>query len=219
VHIVTVPIGSTDPDLLWSRYSSVLGIDPTAYDATVPRKNVSLGVVETELLRRVHAVRDGRFTDAQRHYWTRRILAGELLGQRRGEPILLPDEVRPWLEDRSQQIVAAIRERGYDVVGDLDELAWGDSPPTARGTESVTPAEIADAAAWTISRLQEQLVERQPASPPPPVGPDDGVPGILDLLEHIRAADTGEMPRAPILRKLSAADRLRKTITAALRRG
>jgi hypothetical protein len=218
VHIVTVPIGSTDPNLLWSRFANVLGLDPTAYDSQVPRKNVSLGVVETELLRRVHAVRDGRFTDAQRHYWTRRILAGELLGQRRGAPILLPDDVRPWLEDRSKQIVETIRQRGYHVVGDLDELAWGDPPDGARAVESVTPDEIADATAWTISRLQEQLVERQPANPPPPVGPDDGVPGILELLEHIRAADTGETPRAPILRKLSAVDRLRKTITAALRR-
>jgi hypothetical protein len=218
VHIVTVPIGSSDPGLLWTRFASVLGIDPDAYDSTVPRKNVSLGVVETELLRRVHAVRDGRFTDAQRHYWTRRILAGELLGQRRGAPILLPDDVRPWLEERSQQIVATIRERGYDVVGDLDELAWGDPPAGARAVGSVTPGEIAEATAWTISRLQEQLIERQPAHPPPPVGPEDGVPAILELLEHIRAADTGETPRAPILRKLSPVDRLRKTITSALRR-
>ena len=219
VHIVTVPIGSSDPDLLWARFSSVLGIDPAAYDARAPRRNVSLGVVETELLRRVHAVRDGRFTDAQRHYWTRRILAGELLAQRRSAPILLPDdEVRPWLEERSHQIVASVRERGYHVVGDLDELAWGDPPAGARAVESVTPEEIAEATRWAISRLQEQLVERQPTNPPPPVGPDDGVPGILELLEHIRAADTGETPRAPILRKLSAVDRLRKTITAALRR-
>jgi len=196
----------------------VLGIDPAVYDSQVPRKNVSLGVVETELLRRVHAVRDGRFTDSQRHYWTRRILAGELLGQRRGAAIRLPDDVRPWLEDRSKQIVETIRERGYHVVGDLDELAWGEPPDGARAVESVTREEIAEATAWTISRLQEQLVERQPANPPPPVGPDDGIPGILELLEHIRAADTGETPRAPILRKLSAVDRLRRTITAAIRR-
>ena len=82
----------------------------------------------------------------------------------------------------------------------------------------MTPEEIADATAWTIARLQEELVQRQPAHAPPPVGPDDGVPGILELLEHIRAADTGETPRAPLLRKLSPVDRLRKTITSALRR-
>ena len=218
VHVVTVPSGESDPALLWTRFSTVLGIEPTAYDSQVPRKNASLGVVETELLRRVHAVRDGRFTDAQRHQWTRRFLASDLLAQRRGAAILLPDDVRPWLEERSHEIIATVRERGYDVVGDLDELEWTDPPPGARPVESVTADEIADAAAWTISRLQEELVQREPLNPPPPVGPDDGVPGILELLEHIRAADTGETPRAPILRKLSAADRLRKTITSALRR-
>jgi hypothetical protein len=218
VHVVTVPVGSDDPGLLWSRYASVLGLDPSAYDSEVPRKNVSLGVVETELLRRVHAVRDGRFTDSQRHYWTRRILAGDLLGQRRGAPIELPGDVRPWLDERTHQIVTAIRERGYDVTGDLDELGWGEPPANARSVGSVTPEEINEATAWTIARLQEELVQRQPTNPPPAVGPTDGAAGILELLEHIRATDTGETPRAPILRKVSAVHRLRKTITAALRR-
>jgi hypothetical protein len=218
VHVVTVPPGAAEPGLVWSRFASVLGVDPHAYDLDVPRDDGELGVVETELLRRVHAMRDGRFTDAQRHYWTRRILARDLLGRRGGTSIRLPDSVRPWLGERSVEIVSTIRKRDYDVVGDLDELAWADPPPDARVVDSVTPEELADVTAWTISRLQEELVERQPSSPPPPVGPDDGVPGILELLEHIRAADTGETPRAPILRKLSAADRLRKTITSALRR-
>jgi hypothetical protein len=236
VHIVTVPAGVGAPDTtphgavaeagqlgrlatVWSRFSSVLGVDPRAYDSEVPRKPGSLGVVESELLRRVHAMRDGRFTDTQRHYWTRRILAGELLARRAGAPILLPDDARPWLEDRSTQIIDTIRARGYHVVGDVGELAWGDPPAGGRAVESVTPEELAEATRWTISRLQEELVERQPVNPPPPVGPDDGVPGVLELLEHIRAADTGEMPRAPILRRLSAVDRLRKTITSAVRRG
>jgi len=114
--------------------------------------------------------------------------------------------------------VAAIRDRGYHVVGDLDELAWGDPSAGARAVDSVSQEEIAEATTWTIARLQEQLIERRPTNPPPPVGPEDGIPGILELLEHIRAADTGEAPRAPILRKISAVDRLRKTITSALRR-
>jgi hypothetical protein len=218
VHIVTAPAGSAEPGLLWSRFSSVLGVEPTSYDIEVPRGKASLGVVETELLRRVHAGRDGRFTGAHRRYWTRHLLAGEILEQRRGVPILLPDDARTWLEQRSHEIVAAIRERGYHVVGDLDELVWAEPAPQARSVASVTTDEMAEATAWTIARLQEQLVEREPRNPPPPVGPDDGFPGILELLEHIRAAETGETPRAPILRKLSAVDRLRKTVTSGLRR-
>jgi hypothetical protein len=218
VHVITLPTRSSERGLLWSRYASVLGLDPAAYDSEAAPKHAPLGVVETELLRRVHAVRDGRFTDPQRHLWTRRILAGEVLSQRRGAPIAVPDTVCPWLEARTESIVDTIRERGYDVVGDAAELTCSDPAQGARAVSSVTQDELDDATRWTIGRLQEALVERQPTHPPPAVGPDDGVAGILDLLEHIRAADTGETPRAPILRKVSAGDRLRKTITAALRR-
>ena len=58
----------------------MLGVDPSSYDSEVPRKNVSLGPVETELLRVVHALHDDRFTDSARHQWTRKLLASELLG-------------------------------------------------------------------------------------------------------------------------------------------
>jgi hypothetical protein len=217
-HVVTVPVDSSDAALLWSRFAGVLGLDPAAYDSEAPSTGRPLGVVETELLRRVHAVRDGRFTDPQRHLWTRRILAGDVLAQRASAPIRLPDSVRPWLDARTDEIVETIRKRGYDVAGDLSELAWTDPPPDARAVSSVTEDEIDETSRWAIARLQEALVERQPAHAPPAVGPDDGVAGILELLEHIRATDTGETPRPPILRKISAVDRLRKTITAALRR-
>jgi hypothetical protein len=218
VHIITVPPGRVDPAVLWPRLAKVLDVDPAAYDAPTPDPDDQLGIVETELLRRVHAVRDGRFTDAARHSWTRRILARELLGRPGGAAIAVPGDARPWLDERWAEMASAIRDRGFDVVGELDELAWTDPAPGARTLDSVTTQELAETTAWVISRLQEELVERQPSHPPPPVGPNDGVPGILELLEHIRAADTGETPRAPILRKLSAADRLRKTITSALRR-
>jgi hypothetical protein len=214
VHIVTVPHDSSDPGKLWRGYASVLGIDGDAYNHVVPRKNVSLGCVEVELLRQLHAVRDERFIDKHRHPWTRKLLAVEILGARTGSAISLPDESRPWVEEQSTTMVEAIDHHGYEVIGSLDDLQWRPPAPGSRGIDSVTPDEIDEVSRWAIARLQEQLVERQPRTPPPPVGPEDGVKGMLDLLEHIRAADSDREPRpAPVLHA-SPTDRLRKSITA-----
>lgn len=198
VHIVTVPQDSSDPTLLWQRYSSVLGIDPASCNVDIPKKNVSLGFVEAEVLRRIHCHQDSRFNDGTRKSysrWTRRLLAVETLGQRRGAPFGLTDDDREWVSERTSEMVRTLQDRGYHVVGDLADLDWAPPPPEARQVLSVTEDEVDEVCAWTIARLQENLVQRQPDVAPPAVGPDDGIEGILDLLEHIRAVDTGTQPR------------------------
>ena len=74
----------------------------------VPRKNVSLGVVETELLRELHALRDERLTDKDRQRWTRKLLATDILSQRRSAPIELPESARGWIERRTTHMVTEI---------------------------------------------------------------------------------------------------------------
>lgn len=198
VHIVTVPPDSTDPTLLWRRYASVLGIDPGSCDVDVPKKNVSLGCAEAEVLRRVHSRRDARFrNDPERSYvaWTRKLLAVEILGERHGAPFGLPANTQEWIPERTAAMTSEIRDRGYHVVGDLADLNWQPPSPQNRLPSSVTDDEVQEVCTWTITRLREELVQRQPDAVPPAVGPDDGVDGILELLEHIRAADTGTQPR------------------------
>lgn len=200
VHLVTV--SGTTPQTrpteargLWIRYAGVLGLDASAYDAGFDVPPSVLGVVESELLRSVHARRDPRFTDPQRHVWTRQLLANEVLARRHGTPLRLPIQARPWLSEKSHRMADRIRAAGYEVTGDTDELDWSEAPVEARLIAEVIPEELESLASWTILRLQEALVHREPRTSPPPVGPDDGVDGIIELLEHIRAADTGQHPR------------------------
>jgi hypothetical protein len=214
IHIVTVPPDRSDPTLLWRRYASVFGLDPTSYDTSVPVKNASLGLVECELLRRVHAVRDERFTDGDRHAWTRKLLASQVLARRDGHRIQLPDSMQSWLAARAADMVDAVRAGGYHVVGDLADLTR--RPPTgpARSVESVTGTELAEAAAWTIERLHEHLRTKHPGQPRPDIDPGDGVAGILDLLEHVRAYDTGAPARPASTRQPSSVPgRLRRVFT------
>ncbi len=195
VHVLTVPAKSSEPALLWSRYATVLGLDPAAYDLDVPPKNVSLGVVASELLRRVHAVRDYRFTDGSRHPWTRKLLAAEVLSRHSSERILTPPRAQRWLAERSAAMVESLRDREYDVCGSLEDLCWQEPDSGARLLQSVTEAELSTATAWTSNELAAALMRRHPAAALPPLEPAAGIVNILELLEHIRAADTGTVPR------------------------
>jgi hypothetical protein len=216
VHVVPVrPLArptSSGPTELWNRYAGVLGVDPSAYDSELEVSTLPLGPAELELLRRLHARRDLRFTDPQRHVWTRQLLAHEILARRPAPPLALPDEMTAFLADRSRAILDEVATSGYDVVGRLTDLAPAAAPRNARLVSDVSDDEVDETVAWTILRLQEELVHREPSAPPPPVGPDDGIDAVLELLEHIRAADTGAEPRPAPERDESRVARIRRAL-------
>lgn len=187
VHIVTVPGEATEPTNLWRRYASVLGLDPEMYDVNVPRTNVSLGRTETEMLRRLHRVCDDRFPDAKSSPWTRGLLVDEVLSERRGDPIWLPDETESWLSPRIDTMATAIAGRGYAVVGDLADLSWQSAPPGVETGSTVTNDQMAEVVAWTVQQLTGHLRRLAPDPPILATSPG-GVTKILDLLDRIRTA-------------------------------
>ncbi len=148
VHLVTVPPPGAPRDLLWQRFATTLGIDPDAYDLGAGvRDNTSLGLPETELLRRVNVALDGRLPMPAYGRIAKDRLAHHVLAGRKGSPRLaLPDDVRTVVAEQSTLMVDTLRRRGYDVVGDLDDLLA--APVAAEGAPTtVQDAPDADAMA------------------------------------------------------------------------
>ncbi|MGH3471347.1 MAG: hypothetical protein ACRDPG_04775 [Nocardioidaceae bacterium] len=197
VHIVTAPRRSPDPGPLWRRFASAVdaGADADLNDPELTSRRSVLGPVEVELLRRVHAAQDYRTHGSGHHRWTRRLLAGEVLARRPGPPISIPDAHLEWVSKRGAALASGVASAGFDLVGSADDLHPEKPPAGSRTPRSVTEGELAEAASWTIGELQEHWVELEAGTAPPTVGLDDGVPGILEMLEHIRAAGTGGLPR------------------------
>ena len=99
-----------------------LGLDPAAYDTDLSFPNESMGVVEAETLRRVneHLATFERAFD--QGTYIRTFLADERLVPRGGERYWPePDQVEE-CRRRGLQAVDFVREQGYDVLGDLDDL-------------------------------------------------------------------------------------------------
>jgi hypothetical protein len=129
VHVVTLPPRGGDPTTLWSRFASVVGVDPELGSLPEGARNRSLGRLEAEFLRRLNERADyavewplyaGRIT----HH-----VAEQVLPERRGTvPITIPADHHAWVRARADEMVDDLAALDYDVVGDLDELRVRDLP-------------------------------------------------------------------------------------------
>lgn len=139
VHLVTVPQPGAPEDTLWRRFCAVTGLDPGAYDTAVERSNSSMGVAETELVRRLNT--EVREVPGKHYDRIVRIeLAENILG-RRSPKLELPPRHADWVQERSRQLVADLARCDYDVVGDLRDLL----PGADVGAGHVSPTTLSDA--------------------------------------------------------------------------
>lgn len=140
VHVVTVPATGAPRDLLWRRWCQVLQIPPESCDLDVARGNESLGAAQAAFFLKVkpHLPEDLR-AGSERHRWVRGYLGHEVLVPQHGARFGLRLRHTDALRKIAMQEVEVLRSRGYDVVGDLDELI-----PALPDAEPANPADVAD---------------------------------------------------------------------------
>nr|WP_220481923.1 hypothetical protein [Nocardioides ginsengisegetis] len=130
IHLVTVPPPGGPRDLLWRRFSGTFGLDGLDLDLEAERANPSMGVPETALLRRINRSVNRVLEPPDYRPLVRELLAHQTLSQRTASPRLaLPPDVHPWAQEVCASWIEEIKARGYDVVGDLQDLI-GPEPPT-----------------------------------------------------------------------------------------
>jgi hypothetical protein len=154
VHVLTVPTSRTEPDALWQRFAGLLGLDPARYDTRSTRRNLSLGAVEVEVLRRANAAfGETTMRWPAYHDMVKRCLT-PALASREGVRIALPEPAYAWACDWAEQATKAVDEAGYDVVGDLSELLPS-TRPSGRDPESTSSDEQLEAAVAGMRALME----------------------------------------------------------------
>ncbi len=129
IHLVTVPPPGASKTLLWERFAGLFGIDPVEFTPT-DKANASLGVPESTMVRRLNE----RLNDVlpNQHYRSlvREMLVHRNLSAHAGSPRLsLPPETHEWASALGRSWVSELALRGYDVVGDLDDLIAGEPRP------------------------------------------------------------------------------------------
>lgn len=160
VHVLPLPGRELPRETIWERFATVLGLDPAAYDAEAGFANSSMGVVEAETMRRVnqHLVARGELTSAlERGNYLRTYLADERLVPRGGERYWPTPEQVQECRRRGDLAVDFVREQGFDVVGDLDDLRVPADLPERRQVDSVTDAEVAEVATDLVALLLTEI--------------------------------------------------------------
>lgn len=159
VHVVTVPPPGGRSDLLWERFARLLEIDASAFDTTASRSNTSLGVEQTELLRRVNVALGDRLPIPGPYpVVAKNVLAHTVLAARPGTPITLtPDDV-DFAIAASRAIADRLTTADLDVTGDLEELVpRRDSTPNSQ--RAYDPPASEAVAQESIAALADLLVE------------------------------------------------------------
>ena len=156
IHVLPMAPGRSDPQQLWVLFCSVLGVDPQGLDVPAAPVNSTLGVVETELLRRVNPHLSGFRPAVDRGRWIRGHLGTpRVLGDRR-ERFRPGERKLEELRRRGDEALSMLREGRYHVVGDLDLLQPRDLSGLRHPSE-VTDTELLEAATRSIAVLLDDV--------------------------------------------------------------
>ena len=143
VHVVTVPPPGARPTVLLERVGQVVGYDAATLTTPPRRANESLGAPGAEVVRRLNELLGGRLN--QRQYdWVVKYALDLHMRPTGTARTALPDEHLPWARGQAARLVAAVRNGGYGVVGDLDDLAPRAS--AGRAPDEATESELLEAA-------------------------------------------------------------------------
>ncbi|MEP7090897.1 MAG: hypothetical protein ABI776_12410 [Nocardioidaceae bacterium] len=169
VHVLTLPGPDEPREALWLRFAELVGIDADRCGMVGAAANESLGVVEVELLRRVNAQLSGFTSPQDRGVWIRGYLAQGKLVPRGGERFWPSAQRVAYLQARGNRVADEVAAAGYDVIGDVAALRPPVVVPVRRHPDSVTDAELAEAASGVIAAMMtdvRRLTRRQGAAEP-----------------------------------------------------
>ncbi len=163
IHIVTVPRPGGAPEVLWQRFSATFGLDDLDIDLGADRANVSLGVPETALVRRINRAAAGDLRAHHYRFLVRELLAHRTLSARTDSPRLaLPPDQFDWIAELTEEWIAELADKKYDVVGDLADLR-GTRPKAEKWSDPDRPSErqVASAAVDALRTLLVESVQRE----------------------------------------------------------
>ncbi len=167
VHVVTVPHdrGPTGNEL-WLRFCRAFGIDPAWAPLDSERSNRSLGIAETQLVRRLNRRLElPIWRDATYDGLIRELLAQEVLVSRDSIPVRLPPERFDFADAQAELWIDWIKGSGVDVIGDVEDLRpiRPSDDSQWRDPDRVSPKLQLGAALDALTVMTREAAERTPS--------------------------------------------------------
>jgi hypothetical protein len=170
VHLVTVP-QSRAGGTLWTRYCEALELDPAWLTEDSERANVSVGIDETIMLRRLNRRLRAADLDSESYRAiVRELVVHQRLALREDKrKVTLPPSAFDWAEEVAEEWMEWVRGSGIHVVGDLEDLRPRRPDPDASWEDPDKPRQgkVGDATMDALVTVIMELAER----PDPDQGP------------------------------------------------
>jgi hypothetical protein len=160
VHLLIVPPAGADRNELWRRFATIVDA-PAELPTAASRSNASMGLDETELVRRLYEQFVGPPPPGPIQSVMRGVVSRQILSPREAaRSIRLPEACLPWMEAEAERRKAVVATSGCRVVGEVHELDLDRS----RFVGTIEPPESArmlDAAVDVIDRLTRRVSRRR----------------------------------------------------------
>lgn len=122
ITIITVPPDGAGADVLLRRFAAVVGFNAATLTEQPAWTNETVGVAATEVIRRVNERLGHRLNQRQHDKVIKRTVVHGLAKVAEPVRFTLPEAELPWITARAEEMIDAVRSRGYRVMGDLQEL-------------------------------------------------------------------------------------------------
>jgi hypothetical protein len=165
--IVTVPVTGADPDELWRRFGAAVGLPDLDYSLDVGGQNKSLGVVESELLRRLNGHLPELGWPQYVKRVKRRFAEGTLATASTSERLVMPGAYQEEISLIADETIGHVKKLGCHVIGDLEELR-----PRFSTSDPPTPDDVAESAVLELALAQLGHFVGRPPAPKPAAEPE-----------------------------------------------
>lgn len=156
-HVITVPRPDQEPEELWRRFASVVGLPSDRPPNPPRRENRSLSYAQVEFLRRMNSELGEAVEPARYRRLVRGVLANQVMShQAAGPRPVLPEQFLPDVTDHATRIATALSSSGVDIVGDLADVMPRPHAPSPPPTDT----EMLNAAVAAVAGLVERISQQ-----------------------------------------------------------
>lgn len=157
VHVIMMP-SRTAPISLWERFARVVGIDPAMIDTSSARSNISLGVAEVEMIRRLNVTLRDDYPGWSYQWFVKDTIAHATLPKREmSQRLQMFADREEWLNKQSDRLIRDLEASDYHIVGDLEELRPRPLQPPFAVPGEVSDAQLLDTALFAMTGLLDRM--------------------------------------------------------------
>jgi hypothetical protein len=159
IHVVVLPQAGSSPERLLELFAAAVDVEPGVIVPPPDLRNRSVGVPETEVLRRLNLAVGANLSESQR-LRVYGVLKRSMQARPSKGELAIPEQHRAWLVQRSEALIEHLRTSGYHVHGELDDLRPDLTPAAGEIDPELLPnGELLDATSAALEGLTQHYAD------------------------------------------------------------